>query len=194
MSSYDSYDDIYPIQDYNHTNNREDDESTITRSHSHSDTFSDDGSINIRSIPSPELKTSPCRFMHVCGICMNSTEKSQVIILNCSHMFHTKCLSKIHYNLYNMNRTKWEDFIDTLKCFTCGAKMDMADIMYIHSKSIITNTKLLSEQEAHIKLLTEQYTKIKEELDVSYSYKYKLDYEYNISKCICTSCSNTILQ
>lgn len=166
---------------------RDSDDDTITRG-SYSDDYSE-CSIDIHQIKSPiEFNNNtlmPSKNNFVCGIC-KTINKSQVVVLNCSCVFHIKCISKIHYNLYE-NRPKNQrinDFVKSLKCFQCGAIIHPTILAYIHSTSKMNCDMLMNTNEKHILELNEQIDKLRDDLDASYSYNDKLRYEYNISSDI----------
>jgi hypothetical protein len=114
----------------------------------------------------------------ICEICKDHSKKNY-IILSCNHIFHICCLTQSHYKTYIE-----DDFFENCKCTICNQKLELEQIMYLHS-TFMTNTKnLLENHQYSIENLEGQLQVLKIELRTLYDYRHKLEKEREKSKRI----------
>jgi hypothetical protein len=114
----------------------------------------------------------------ICEICKDHSKKNY-IILSCNHIFHICCLTQSHYKTYIE-----DDFFENCKCTICNQKLELEQIMYLHS-TFMTNTKnLLANHQYSIENLEGQLQVLKIELRTLYDYRHKLEKEREKSKRI----------
>jgi hypothetical protein len=130
----------------------------------------------------------------LCEICKDSTFntkscKKNYIILSCNHIFHIYCLAQSHYKKFSdtlniFDKGIQDDSFDNCKCTICNEKLELEQIMYLHS-TFMSNTKnLLTNHQNSIEHLEGQLQQLKVELRTLYNYKYKLEKEREKSKQI----------
>lgn len=124
----------------------------------------------------------------LCELCKDPTFnkkgcKKNYIILSCNHIFHIYCLAQSHYKKITTNSNENDSF-DNCTCTICNEKLELEQIMYLHS-TFMSNTKnLLSNHQNSIEHLEGQLQQLKIELRTLYNYKYKLEKEREKSKQI----------
>jgi len=124
----------------------------------------------------------------LCELCKDPTFnkkgcKKNYIILSCNHIFHIYCLAQSHYKKITTTSNENDSF-DNCTCTICNEKLELEQIMYLHS-TFMSNTKnLLSTHQNSIEHLEGQLQQLKLELRTLYNYKYKLEKEREKSKQI----------
>jgi hypothetical protein len=126
-----------------------------------------------------------------CEICKDHTFntngcKKNYIILSCNHIFHIYCLAQSHYKKFSdtLNIFDKSDSFDNCACTICNEKLELEQILYLHS-TFMSNTKnLLTNHQNSIEHLEGQLQQLKIELRTLYNYKYKLEKEREKSKQI----------
>jgi len=126
-----------------------------------------------------------------CEICKDPTFntngcKKNYIILSCNHIFHIYCLAQSHYKKFSdtLNIFDKSDSFDNCACTICNEKLELEQILYLHS-TFMSNTKnLLTNHQNSIEHLEGQLQQLKIELRTLYNYKYKLEKEREKSKQI----------
>ena len=130
----------------------------------------------------------------ICEMCKDHTLntkgcKKNYIILSCNHIFHIYCLAQSHYEkisdtLNIFGKGIKDDSFDNCKCTICDEKLELEQILYLHS-TFMSNTKnLLTNHQESIEHLEGQLQQLKIELRTLYNYKYKLEKEREKSKQI----------
>lgn len=127
------------------------------------------------SIRRAEVKT-PC-----CSLCDNSDD-TQLIVLECKHSFHIKCLAEIDHDDSKNYMVLDNTFFKDRKCITCNYTIDTAELMYIHSKYTKNIKETINDCDSTIKNLENQLRKVKEQMKKSFECKQKLEYSQNKSK------------
>lgn len=143
---------------------------------------------NLKSSSSIE-KTSIKESMK-CFICNN--EKGIIdnfMLLNCTHTFHFKCIVD---SQSNYNGIVDENFVNNRKCIKCNTKIDLEDLLFIHTKfNKITKTHLKTYEE-DIDELNARLAKMNADLRTIYNIKQKLEKQQERSKQISLTI-NTLL-
>lgn len=132
-----------------------------------------------------QTTTTRQRNILVCNICDNNkTSNSQYIILSCQCVYHVGCLAEDHFKeMRQLNLVDTNDFLKK-ECPSCNVKIDLSDIIHLHTKFHLNTGKLLSTHESHILDLEMQISTLKRELHNCYDYKNKLEYQRDKSKQI----------
>ena len=127
-------------------------------------------SIKKSSSPTTQSPSNIC-----CNLCKDDINQSAFIILSCNHIFHITCLADIFFeDIYNHDILN-EEYFENINCSTCNCKLEVEEIMFLHSK-FISNTKILiRNHETSIDNLENQLKQIKNELRTCYDYKHKLE-------------------
>ena len=127
-----------------------------------------------------------------CNLCKNNGENQKFIILSCNHIFHINCLVQKHFKKIYDHPMIDNEYFQSCKCDVCNVKMEIEQIMYLHS-TFISNTKiLLKDHDVSIVNLEDQLVQLKKELKTLYDYKHKLEIEREKSKQI-TNILNTLI-
>jgi hypothetical protein len=122
-----------------------------------------------------------------CKICNNKSinkESEPYVILSCNHIFHIKCLAETHFKDIYSYAVIDNDYFDNRKCTVCNSKIQMEEIMYLHSKFLSNTKTLIEKHQVSIENLESQLKSIKTELRICYDYKHKLQKEREKSKQI----------
>jgi hypothetical protein len=127
------------------------------------------------SIRRAEVKT-PC-----CSLCDN-TNDTQLIVLECKHSFHIKCLAEIDHDDSKNYMVLDNAFFKDRKCITCNYTIDTTELMYIHSKYTKNIKDTINDCDITIKDLENKLRKVKEQMKKSFECKQKLEFSQNKSK------------
>lgn len=119
---------------------------------------------------------------HVCNIC--NQKSGQFIILNCNHIFHTKCLAEINFQDVYKYPVIDTEYFESRCCPICQETMQTEDLMHLHSKFLSSTKRLIGKHQHSIENLENQLKQIKLELRTCYDYKHKLEQEREKSKQI----------
>ena len=113
-------------------------------------------------------------YNYTCYICNNTKNDKFILLSNCSHTFHVKCISPT----FSSN--------DRNFCLkpNCKSEIDSDDLFYINNKFYKEIVSLISNQQERINILNDQFNLVKEELSCCYEYKQKLEKQRDISQQI----------
>jgi hypothetical protein len=127
-----------------------------------------------------------------CKLCNDDINQSTCIILSCNHIFHITCLADIFFkDIYNYDILN-EEYFENIKCTSCNCKLEVEEMMFLHSKFLSSTKSLIQNHENSIDTLESQLKQIKNELRTCYDYKHKLEKQREKSKQI-VSILNTIM-
>lgn len=127
-----------------------------------------------------------------CKLCMDDINQTNFIILSCNHLFHISCLADIFFkDIYNYDILD-EDYFSRTKCTTCCNKLELEEIMFLHSKFLSNTKSLITNHENSIEHLENQLKHIRNEIRTCYDYKHKLEKQREKSKQI-VSILNTLM-
>jgi hypothetical protein len=129
-----------------------------------------------------------CNYCRQGSDCKNSKSDSRsdspFIILSCNHIFHVKCLTRMHLDdIYKFPVIDGEYF-DKCKCLECDGSLQTEELMFLHSKFLSTTKDHIATHQKNIQTLEDRLKEIKEELKVCYDYKHKLEGDREKSKQI----------
>jgi hypothetical protein len=137
------------------------------------DDQSTDSESNLASFVLPKIPS--------CSLC-DSKNHTQLIVLECKHSFHIKCLAEIDHDDSRNYMVLDNIFFKDRKCITCNYTIDTAELMYIHSKYTKNIKETINECDSTIKDLENQLRVVKEEMKKSFECKQNLEYSQNKSK------------
>lgn len=141
-------------------------------------------------LESPQLSGSPANIC--CKSCNDDINQSTCIILSCNHIFHVTCLADIFFkDIYNYDILN-EEYFENIRCTSCDGKLEVEEMMFLHSKFLSSTKSLIQNHENSIDTLESQLKQIKNELRTCYDYKHKLEKQREKSKQI-VSILNTIM-
>jgi DNA-directed RNA polymerase subunit RPC12/RpoP len=118
-----------------------------------------------------------------CNYC-NSSCDSDVIILDCNHSFHIKCMAENDHIDSNKYPILDDCFFKDRKCITCNKQIDTSELMYIHSKYSKNIKENINKSTSGINELENAMRQIKEQMKIALEYKQKLEFSQNKSKQI----------
>jgi hypothetical protein len=124
---------------------------------------------------------SSTREQNPCSLCDN-TNDTQLIVLECNHSFHIKCLAEIDHDDSKNYIVLDNLFFKERKCITCNYTIDTAELMYIHSKYTRNIKETINDCDSTIKDLEIQLRFIKEQMKKSFECKQIIEYSQNKSK------------
>ena len=135
---------------------------------------------------------SPLQSNICCNLCKDDVNQSNFIILSCNHIFHISCLADIFFkDIYNHDILD-EEYFNHTKCTSCLTKLELPEIMFLHSKFLSNTKSLIKNHETSINHFENQLKQIKNELRTCYDYKHKLEKQREKSKQI-VSILNTLM-
>ncbi|NBO98924.1 MAG: hypothetical protein EBU90_02180 [Proteobacteria bacterium] len=128
-----------------------------------------------------------------CKICKDPSVESGYIILSCNHMFHILCLAETHFTDIYKYPSIDSDYFTSRKCNVCNVKLEVEELVFLHSKFLSTTNDHIKSHDHNISELEKQLGNIKTELRACYEYKHKLEQEREKSKQIVSILSTMTL-
>lgn len=126
-----------------------------------------------------EIKTITCK------LCLDKhNDRGNYIILSCNHIYHIKCLAEDHFRDVLKYPLIDNEYFETRVCNICSSKLQIEEMMYLHSKFLSNTKDLLDKHQINISKLEGQMSQLKNELRSCYDYKHKLEQEREKSKQI----------
>jgi len=122
--------------------------------------------------------------LNTCHMCF-SNQKTGLIILNCGHTFHIKCLSNESMtSLKDNNGIIDHFFLNHQKCLKCNTKMESSEIMFIHNKNLTDLNDSLSKNQMLLAKLEDQMNQLKANINKALVNKHQLENEKQSSRQI----------
>jgi uncharacterized protein (UPF0212 family) len=150
------------------------------------DSDSDQNSVvNFKNMNDEELNYKKTESdAYTCKICSNNTNTPGKMILSCNHIFHIQCLAESHFKDIYLYPVIDVEYFASRQCPCCSEKIQTEELMYIHSKFLLSTKTLISNHENSIAHLESQLKQIREDLRTCYDYKHKIEQEREKAKQI----------
>jgi hypothetical protein len=118
-----------------------------------------------------------------CELC-NGFGDSKFIILNCSHLFHVKCI--VDYNLKDVYKyeTIDEAYFSNTKCSVCTNIIDKEDLLIMYTKYMSSTDSTLLEFSNNLDVLDAELKNLRDEIKAKLCEKHKLQQSREKSKHI----------